>query len=125
MSFNLPQAIQTHWQAGSGLPSLWLEYAPETVVLPIAILEATGFSRNYLSAGLKEDSFNFKISVITTSAETTWNQAESAMAHMGNLDDQKIVSVEISPDKLAKPAKLGQVDVWVFEFSLDIKVFDN
>lgn len=125
MSLNLPAAILTHWNAQGTLPSLWLEYVPEPVDVPIALLEATGFSRDYISAGMKQDTFNYKISLLTTSAETTWSTAETAMSHMQGMAGEKIVSINISPDNMAKPAQMGKVDVWVFEFSLDIQVFDN
>jgi len=125
MSLNLPAAILTHWNAQGALPSLWLEYVPEPVDVPIALLEATGFSRDYISAGMKQDTFNYKISLLTTSAETTWSTAETAMSHMQGMAGEKIVSINISPDNMAKPAQMGKVDVWVFEFSLDIQVFDN
>jgi hypothetical protein len=125
MSFNLPSTIQTYWQTNANLPTLWLEYLPEPLNVPVAVLEATGFSRDYISAGMKQDTFNYKISIITSSAETTWTQAEAAMLHMESLTNQKIVTVSISPDNMAKPAQVGQVDVWVFEFSVDVQIFDN
>lgn len=125
MNFNLPSVILTHWQSQGSLPSLWLEYAPEPVNVPVALLEATGFSRDYISAGMKQDTFNYKVSIVTSSAETTWITAETAMTHMESLNNEKIVTVNISPDNMAKPAQIGQVDVWVFEFSIDIQVFDN
>lgn len=125
MSLNLPAALLNHWNTEGALPSLWLEYVPEPVDVPIALLEATGFSRDYISAGMKQDTFNYKISLLTTSAETTWSTAETAMAHMQNFSGEKIVTVNISPDNMAKPAQMGKVDVWVFEFSIDVQVFDN
>lgn len=125
MSFNLPTKILTYWNQQGSLPSLWLEYVPEPINVPIALLEATGFSRDYISQGMKQDTFNYKISIITSSAETTWTTAETAISYMENLTDAKIVTVNISPDNMAKPATLGQVDVWVFEFSIDVQIFDN
>lgn len=124
MSFNLPTKILSHWNAHGTLPSLWLEYVPEPYDVPIALLEATGFSRDYITGG-KLDMLNYKISVITASAETTWTIAETAIAHMESMTDAKIVTVNISPDTMAKPAEMGQVDVWVFEFSIDVQIFDN
>jgi hypothetical protein len=47
------------------------------------------------------------------------------MSHMQNFSGEKIVTVNISPDNMAKPAQMGKVDVWVFEFSIDVQVFDN
>jgi len=125
MSFNLPEAILAHWNTQGTLPSLWLEYVPEPVDVPIALLEASGFSRDYISAGMKQDTFNYKVSILTTSAESTWTVSETAMSHMQEMTGQKIVSINISPDNMAKPAQMGKVDVWVFEFSIDIQVFDN
>lgn len=125
MSFNAPAVIQSFWSAQSGLPSLWLEYAPEPLNPPIAVLEATGFSRDYISAGMKQDTHNYKISILTTSAETTWTTGEAATVAMENLTHEKIVAVRISPDNLAKPVQVGQADLWVFEFSVEIDIFDN
>lgn len=125
MSFNLPTKILNHWNAQGTLPSLWLEYVPEPYDVPVALLEATGFSRDYMTGGGKLDMFNYKISIITASAETTWTTAETAISHMESMVDAKIVTVNISPDNMAKPAEMGQVDVWVFEFSVDVQIFDN
>lgn len=125
MSLNVPALIQSHWSAQSGLPDLWLEYGPEPFLPPLAVLEATGFSRDYLSAGMKQDSHGYKISVLTTSAESTWSLGELATASMETLTNEKIIAVRIEPDNLARPAKIGQSDVWIFEFSLKVELFDN
>lgn len=125
MSLNVPALIQTFWSSQAGLPDLWLEYGPEPFLPPFAVLEATGFSRDYLSAGMKQDSHNYKISVLTTSAESTWTLGELATASMESLSDTKIIAVRIEPDNLARPAKIGQLDVWIFEFSLRVELFDN
>lgn len=125
MSLNVPAIIQSHWDDQTGLPELWLEYAPDPLVPPLAILEATGFSRNLLSAGMKQDTHNYKISVITTSAESTWSTGELAIEKMDTLVNDKVIAVQIEPDSLARPAKVGQLDVWVFEFTMKVEIFDN
>ena len=125
MSYNVPMVIQSHWAAQTGLPSLWLEYAPDPLVPPLAVMEATGFSRTPLSAGSYMDSHNYRISILTTSAESTWSIGESAIEKMDTLSGDKITSVQIEPDSLARPAKVGQLDVWVFEFTLKVEIFDN
>ena len=125
MSLNVPALIQTHWNAQAGLPDLWLEYAPEPFLPPLAVIEATGFSRDYLSAGMKQDSHNYKVSVVTTSAESTWTLGELATSKMESLSDDKVIAVRIEPDNLARPAKVGQLDVWIFEFTIKVELFDN
>ena len=71
------------------------------------------------------DSHNYRISILTTSAESTWSIGESAIEKMDTLAGDKITSVQIEPDSLARPAKVGQLDVWVFEFTLKVEIFDN
>lgn len=125
MSLNVPLIIQAHWEAQTGLPELWLEYAPDPLVPPMAIVEATGFSRVPLSAGSHMDSHSYKFSILTTSAESTWSIGELATELMDTLANDKITSVQIEPDSLARPAKVGQLDVWVFEFTMKVEIFDN
>lgn len=125
MSLNVPLIIQAHWEAQTGLPELWLEYAPDPLVPPMAIVEATGFSRAPLSAGSHMDSHSYKFSVLTTSAESTWSIGELATELMDTLTNDKVTSVQIEPDSLARPARVGQLDVWVFEFTMKVEIFDN
>lgn len=125
MSLNVPLIIQAHWEAQTGLPELWLEYAPDPLVPPMAIVEATGFSRVPLSAGSHMDSHSYKFSVLTTSAESTWSIGELATELMDTLENDKVTSVQIEPDSLARPARVGQLDVWVFEFTMKVEIFDN
>lgn len=125
MSLNVPLIIQAHWDAQTGLPELWLEYAPDPLVPPMAIVEATGFSRVPLSAGMHMDSHSYKFSILTTSAESTWSIGELATELMDTLADDKVTSVQIEPDSLARPARVGQLDVWVFEFTMKVEIFDN
>lgn len=125
MSLNVPLIIQAHWEAQTGLPELWLEYAPDPLVPPMAVVEATGFSRVPLSAGSHMDSHSYKFSILTTSAESTWSIGELATELMDTLENDKVTSVQIEPDSLARPARVGQLDVWVFEFTMKVEIFDN
>ena len=125
MSLNVPLIIQAHWEAQTGLPELWLEYAPDPLVPPMAIVDATGFSRVPLSAGSHMDSHSYKFSILTTSAESTWSLGELATELMDTLTNDKVTSVQIEPDSLARPARVGQLDVWVFEFTMKVEIFDN
>lgn len=122
MTILVPKELVDFWNSLPGdLPSLRLEYAPD-LPLPQATYRSTGFARETLNAGFKEDIHRYEIAVIDDSPVDAFETGMDTAGLLDAFDPPGLVLCTVQPEQFATPMKAGQLDVWVFKINLTIRI---
>lgn len=120
---NLPQVILAYWNANQGtLPTLWLEYAPAEYLPPVAIMEPTGFSRDYSNAPYFYDTYKYGFTILATDAVAAYEKGFAAITMLNGFNCSGLINTKVQPEQFATPFSTGQANVWAFEFSIEFLI---
>lgn len=122
MTVLVPKELKEFWDALPGdLPPLRLEYSDD-LPLPQATYRSTGFARESLNGGFKEDVHRYELAVMFDNAVDAYETGMDAAALLDAFDPPGLVLCTVQPEQYATPMKAGQLDVWTFKISLTLRI---
>ena len=122
MTILVPEELVEFWNALPGsLPNLRLEYSQD-LPLPQATYSSTGFARETLNAGFKEDVHRYELALIYGNPVDAFENGMDAASLLDAFDPPGLVLCTVQPESFATPMKAGQLDVWVFKISVTLRI---
>lgn len=121
MTILVPEELKNFWDALPGLPELRLAYTEDSA-LPQAVYRSTGFARERLNGGFREDVHRYEIALVCDDAATAFESGMDAAFSLDAFAPPGIVHTQVQPEQWATPMKVGQLDVWVFKINLVIRI---
>lgn len=121
MTILVPEELKNFWDALTGLPELRLGYT-EDAALPQAVYRSTGFARERLNGGFREDVHRYEIAIISDDPAAAFEAGMDATFSLDAFAPPGLVHTQVQPEQWATPMKVGQLDVWVFKINLVIRI---
>jgi hypothetical protein len=122
MTVLVPEKLTEFWAAmPGGYPPLRLSYT-ESLPLPQAVYESTGFAGMFDSSGYVEHEHRYDISLIGSDPAAIYSQGLEASLLLDAFDPPGTEWCRATPARWATPLKAGQLDVWVFKVTLEIRI---